>query len=164
MQEKPYEVDLNEDTPLQEEQIFVNGEYSQDAYEPPTPPKRKKPNNDNVQADPLADAVMSLLNHTKEGSDEDSPDLYFLKSLLPDLNRMSDVQKYRFKRKVLEIIGEILYEDDENGEKDSQKDNSGVRKNNFNKEKDHFSRETIDDSPDRHEAEWAKLEEESQEF
>ncbi|XP_074026464.1 uncharacterized protein, partial [Leptinotarsa decemlineata] len=36
-------------------------------------------------------------------------DLLFLKSLLPDLQRMTNAQKHEFKYKTMQVIGEILY-------------------------------------------------------
>ncbi|CAK8692549.1 uncharacterized protein LOC143461882 isoform X2 [Clavelina lepadiformis] len=40
---------------------------------------------------------------------EEDPDLSFLKSLLPDIRKMSDRQKSRFKRYTLGVIEDILY-------------------------------------------------------
>lgn len=47
----------------------------------------------------------------KESSDEEDSDLLFLKSLLPDLKKLNDAQKRRFKQRIFVLYDEILNED-----------------------------------------------------
>jgi len=47
----------------------------------------------------------------KESSDEEDADLLFLRSLLPDLKKLNDAQKRRFKQRVFALFDDILNED-----------------------------------------------------
>lgn len=47
----------------------------------------------------------------KESSDEEDADLLFLRSLLPDLKKINDAQKRRFKQRVFALFDDILNED-----------------------------------------------------
>lgn len=53
-------------------------------------------------------SLIEYLNMKKAESSRNDPDLEFMKSLLPDIKKMSDYQKRLFKRRTLEVIDSIL--------------------------------------------------------
>lgn len=63
------------------------------------------------EVDPLEKCAIDYFTSKSRGQLEktEDADLLFLKSLLPDLQRMTNAQKHEFKYKTMQVIGEILY-------------------------------------------------------
>ena len=88
---------------------FSNQEHEEE-FRPPTPKRSKFMHNprssqESVFARRAFDTILK---------EQDDPDLSFFKSLLPDVRRMSDDQKHRFKMRILESVGDILYSNNNN--------------------------------------------------
>lgn len=108
LNDKLHEIDFSEQE-LPEEQIFLQCEQSQDE-DPGPSTKRRKQSRD---SDPLASAVMTLIEKVREEKQEESPDMSFFRSLLPYLNKMNDRKKHQFRTRVLDIVTEVLYGEEE---------------------------------------------------
>ncbi|KAF5278022.1 hypothetical protein FQR65_LT15822 [Abscondita terminalis] len=62
------------------------------------------------ELDPLEKCAIDYFTSKKRCQEKtENADLLFLKSLLPDLAQMTNVQKHEFKSKTIQTIGEILY-------------------------------------------------------
>lgn len=56
---------------------------------------------------------MTLIEKVREEKQEESPDMSFFRSLLPYLNKMNDRKKHQFRTRVLDIVTEVLYGEEE---------------------------------------------------
>lgn len=65
-----------------------------------------------VQLDDVNRAAFDFFNSKKKKivPEEEDPDLFFLKSLLPDMKSMNDDQKRRYKMQMISVAGSILSE------------------------------------------------------
>ncbi|KAF5281944.1 hypothetical protein FQA39_LY00468 [Lamprigera yunnana] len=73
--------------------------------------RNKVSNGKRKKVDPLEKCAIDCFTSKKRTQPKTTEDhgLVFLKSLLPDLRQMTNVQKHEFKLKTMHTIGEILY-------------------------------------------------------
>ena len=62
-----------------------------------------------AEMDPLEKCAVDYFRSKNITKEVENPDLQFLKSLLPDIERMNNLQKHQFKMRTMQTIGDILY-------------------------------------------------------
>lgn len=72
-----------------------------------TPKVKKKKTNTSDVAD---QCFIDYINTKKQNCKKDDPRKQFLLSMLPEINQMTDIQMRKFKRKMLDVIDDILGE------------------------------------------------------
>jgi len=92
-------------------QLTSNDEFRQPekncTIKPPLKTKQR-----GVQLDDFNRIAFDFFNSKKKKivPEEEDPDLFFLKSLLPDMKSMNDDQKRRYKMQMISVAGSILSE------------------------------------------------------
>lgn len=105
--------DLVESSPVP----IVSSDLSEKTVQGSSSKKRKIQKNTENWENSAVQCLNALSNKynantkTKESSDQEDSDLLFLRSLLPDLKKLTDAQKRRFKQRVFALFDDILNED-----------------------------------------------------